>query len=74
MVSDISAQYRPECPPVSTAVPKSRTYSVSEACSRHMEPIHPPALTDTHCRSSSGRMCPGYVLRSSTTTLAKARS
>lgn len=64
----------PECPPVSTAVPNSSTYSVRDACSRHMDPIHPPAFTNTHCKSSSGRMWPGYFFRSSTTTLEKACS
>lgn len=53
----------PECPPVSTAVPNSSRYSVSEAWRRHMEPIQPPAFTNTHCRSSSGRMWPGYLGR-----------
>lgn len=64
----------PECPPVSTAVPKSSTYSVREACSRHMEPIQPPAFTNTHCRSSSGRMWPGCFFRSSTMILENASS
>lgn len=64
----------PEWPPVSTAVPKSSTYSVSDACRRHMEPIHPPAFTNTHCRSSSGRMWPGCFFRSSTMILEKASS
>lgn len=64
----------PECPPVSTAVPKSSTYSEKEAWSKHMEPIQPPALTNTHCKSSSGRICPGCFLRNSTMILEKANS
>lgn len=58
----------PECPPVSTAVPNNSKYSVREACSTHMEPIQPPAFTNTHCRSSSGRMWPGYLDQSHLST------
>lgn len=39
-----------------------------------MEPIHPPAFTNTHCRSSSGKMWPGCFFRSSTMILEKASS
>lgn len=64
--------FRPECPTVSTALPKKRTYSVRDACSRHMDPIQPPAFMNTHCRSFSGRMCPGYFFRNSLCSSWKA--
>ncbi len=35
----------PECPDVSMALPKNRTYSLKEACTRHILPIQPPAFT-----------------------------
>lgn len=38
----------PEWPEVSMAVPKKSTYSVTDACRRHMAPIHPPAFTKIH--------------------------
>lgn len=62
----------PEWPDVSTAVPKNRIYSVTEACKRHMLPIHPPAFMKIHCMSSSGRMCPGYFLRRTVAILSNA--
>lgn len=62
-LTDKQPAFSPECPPVSTAVPNSSRYSVSEAWRRHMEPIQPPAFTNTHCRSSSGRMWPGYLVQ-----------
>lgn len=55
-------------------MPKSSTYSDSEACKRHMAPIQPPAFTNTHCSSSSGSTWPGCSLRSSTISREKASS
>ena len=52
----------PECPWVSKAVPKNRTYSVSDACKRYIDPIQPPALINSHSLTSSGNTWPGYFL------------
>jgi len=52
----------PECPWVSKAVPKNRTYSVSDACKTYIDPIQPPALINSHSLTSSGNTWPGYFL------------
>ena len=46
----------PECPDVSMAVPKKRTYSEVEAWSRYMAPIQPPALMKIHSICDLGKM------------------
>ena len=63
---------KPEWPEVSIAVPKNSTYSVSEAWRTHIEPIKPPALTNSHWRSEAGRMWPGYFALRSWCTFRKA--
>ena len=43
----------PECPCVSTAVPKNSTYSVTDACNMYTEPIQPPAFINSHSLAPS---------------------
>ena len=57
-VKDSTLFYSPEWPEVSMAVTKNRTYySVSDACSTHMAPIHPPAFTNIYCISQMEGGC-----------------
>ena len=60
--------YLPEFPEVCIPVPKSRTYSVTEACSTRKDPIHPPQLMKIHSCLSAGKMCPWQMAAKSSTT------